>query len=590
MTGDVMKLKRQCGKPGSRLVGFLAVLGVTCGLMVGIQASGRGEDGGENVGEAAAGPVAAVDEALVMEIALDAGESQPSPAAEPAAEPGERPESGPDIAAAAAPVGPAPGPVDAAPPAALPLRCRVKLDVTGELIAPAGRDAPPIRRPITVDARFDFEETAVREAAVPTVSRTYTDAVAALRIGGEEAVTSLANDARRLLVVRQGTTPEPYLEDAFLTAAERDLLSLPFDAVLLDDLLPRAAVAVGEAWEVAADLAAGLLAIDTIESGTIRARLEEVTDGRARMTLSGAVEGWVDGVPARLNVSGGCTAPAREVDADAADSQAPAWRIEPRVDHVSVVIRERRQAGHVAPGLDVEARLVVARSPAAGTGSGQQRLAVPERAATEKTHKNIQDTTVIQDVTMETRRRGPGRPGRVWHRDTTGRFDLVHDARWRTVEDGSTGLVMRLVDRGALVGQCSVVAGVAGDAPPTIADVRSDIKRSLAGQVTGIDEATEEERADGVRIVRVVSSGAAAGLPFTWIHSVLVGTNGGRVDVTCMVQASMRERFADADRDLVGSLMPGDTRAGQAAADAVPSAIREARTPGGPASPPAVPR
>ena len=586
-----MKLNLRCGKPGGRLVGFLAVLGVTCGLMVGIPASGRGEDGGENAGEAAAGPADPVDEALVMEIALDVGESQPAPAADPAVDPaaevGEVPDSGPGIAAVAAPVGPGAGPVDAAPPAALPLRCRVKLDVTGELIAPAGRDAPPIRRPITVDARFDFEETAVREAAVPTVSRTYTDAVAALQIGGEEVVTSLANDARRLLVVRQGTTPEPYLEDAFLTAAERDLLSLPFDAVLLDDLLPRAAVAVGEAWEVAADLAAGLLAIDTIESGTIKARLEEVTDGRGRMTLSGSVEGWVDGVPARLTVSGGCAAPAREVDADAADSQAPAWRIEPRVDHVSVVIRERRQAGHVAPGLDVEARLVVARSPAAGTGSGQQRLAVHERAAT---GKNIQDTTVIQDVTMETRRRGPGRPGRVWHRDAAGRFDLVHDARWRTVEDGSTGLVMRLVDRGALVGQCSVVAGVAGDAPPTIADVRSDIERSLAGQVTGIDEATEEERADGVRIVRVVSSGAAAGLPFTWIQSVLVGTNGGRVDVTCMVQASMRERFADADRDLVGSLMPGDARAGQAAPDAVPTAIREARTPGGPASPPAVPR
>lgn len=537
-----------------RVFRLLAVMGIVCGLPVWPPATGRGDESGPDLEEVASVPVA------------------------PAA-------TGPASAPVVAISGAATGPVDPVPQPGLPLRCRVKLDVTGELIAPAGRDAPPIRRPITVDARFDFEEAVVREAAVPTVSRSYTDAVASLRIGGEEAVTSLADDARRLLVVRQGTTPEPYLEEAFLTAAERDLLSLPFDPLLLDDLIPRGAVAAGEGWQVAADLAAGLLAIDTIESGAIEARLEEVIDGRARVALRGTVEGWVDGVPAKVTVSGGFAAPAREADAEDTDAETPAWRIEPRIEHVSVMIRERRQAGHVAPGLDVEARLVVARSSSAGSGVGRQPTARDEAA------KDGNGPA----ATEEKRRPGPGRPGRVWHRDAGGRFDLVHDARWRTVEDGPAGLVMRFVDHGALVGQCSVVAGAVGDSSPTIADVRGDIERTLAGQVTGVDEATEEERADGVRVVRVVSSGTASGLPFTWIHSVLVGPDGGRVDVACMVQASMRERFADADRDLVGSLVPGDARAGggrpgKETAESAPTAIREARTPDASTSAPAVPR
>ena len=51
--------------------------------------------------------------------------------------------------------------------------------------------------------------------------------------------------------------------------------------------------------------------------------------------------------------------------------------------------------------------------------------------------------------------------------------DVVVDARWRKVEDGESGLVMRLVDHGALVGQCSITALpiVEGATPPTRAEV-----------------------------------------------------------------------------------------------------------------------
>ena len=37
-----------------------------------------------------------------------------------------------------------------------PTQVQVRLDVTGELVAPAGRDADPVRQPISVAGRFDF--------------------------------------------------------------------------------------------------------------------------------------------------------------------------------------------------------------------------------------------------------------------------------------------------------------------------------------------------------------------------------------------------------------------------------------------------
>jgi hypothetical protein len=63
---------------------------------------------------------------------------------------------GPEGPAIADPIGPPDNGVAASSPSH---RIRIKLDVAGEIFAPAGRDVPPVRRPIAVDARFDFVET-----------------------------------------------------------------------------------------------------------------------------------------------------------------------------------------------------------------------------------------------------------------------------------------------------------------------------------------------------------------------------------------------------------------------------------------------
>ena len=103
---------------------------------------------------------------------------------------------------------------------------------------------------------------------------------------------------------------------------------------------------------------------------------------------------------------------------------------------------------------------------------------------------------------------------------------------------------------------------------PGRADVQRDIERSLAGQLVRIDAADETDRADGLRVVRVVSSGTAGRLPFHWIHYVLAAQDGSRVSVTFMFEESMRQRFAEADRPLIESLrLPAKRTAAAAGAD-----------------------
>lgn len=418
-------------------------------------------------------------------------------------------------------------------------RVTVTLRVEGDLFATAGAEAEPVRQPVAVDAAFDFLERPDDAAGPGGVARSYRKATASIDSAGSKARRRLAHDAADLLVAVQGTTAAPYLATGFLGREELELLELPFDSILIDGLRPEATVSEDDAWKIPADLAAGLLTIDTIESGGITAVLEQVVDGEASLRLSGTVVGAVDGVPTRLEVTGTATAAATAADdGDDADNAGEAWHIDGRVTDLEVTIAERREAGWVAPGLDVEATLTLARSPTdvePGPIAGLAELA-PRRAD---------------------RPQGEGRPGMVWHRHPGGRYAVVLDGRWRVVEDGPEGLVMRLVDRGALVAQCSILPlpRINADSPPTEETVCSDVRRSLADQFGHLAESAADTRDDGTRVARVVADGSADGRPFRWIHHVVTGSGGHQVAVTFMLEQAVADRFAAADRQLVEGLI-----------------------------------
>jgi len=436
-------------------------------------------------------------------------------------------------------------------------RVRVKLDVTGEVFAPAGKDAPPLRLATSLDAMFDFIELDLSAKATDAaVERRYADAVAELRMDGAARRIALAPEARVVRVAMRGTTPSPFLERGFLTRDELDLLDIPFDPLLAAALRPGRDVAVGDSWTVTPDATAGLLAIDTVESGGLEARLDEVVDGVATITLTGIVDGAADGVPTHVTIEGSCQMPA----VAAADDR---HTLDESPRSAAITIRERREAGHVAPGFDVEARVSFARAAVMGE----------ERAAERQT----------PDAAATARGGAAGRPGLVWHRDPLGRFEVVHEAGWRPLEDGPDGLVMRLVDHGALLAQCSIAALPRAPAatPPTIAEVERDLARSLADQFGAVEHASEATRTDGVRIVRVVATGRAGELPFRWIHAVLTDDDGHRLAVTCLLEASLVERFGDADRRLVDGirLPPASPASPEATGDREARLPRDSRTP-----------
>lgn len=419
-------------------------------------------------------------------------------------------------------------------------RVDMKLTATGELHGPATGSREGGRQPIAMEAQFRFLETLEQPGSEAVVLRHYTQAEATLDADGGEQSLALPADARRVAVARIGTTPQPYLPTAHLSRDELELLETPFDSVLLEDLLPGRPVSADDRWTLAGDLAAGLLAIDTVEAGALEARIVELAAGQARVALEGVVDGAVDGVPTHVVVDGEFTV--------AAEPDEDGFVLTGDVARLDVVVKERRQASHVAAGFEIEATLAIARAPV-----DEATDAEPESDA------GLADAAEggAESGVESPRRRGEGRPGLVWYRDPEGRYDIVHEAGWRCVGEDAGGLVLRMLDLGALVAQCSLTAlPRAEDAtPPTVEEVKRHIEQSLAGQFKRFDGVRETVREDdGVRVVRVASEGVAEGLPFRWIHYVLTDDTGRRVNATFMFEASLEKRFAGADERLVAGL------------------------------------
>jgi len=403
----------------------------------------------------------------------------------------------------------------------------VEFTVGGTMFAPAGEAAAPVREPIDIRARFEF-----RESAAPggqDVLRRYRAAAADMAVGDRTERRRLGADARVVLFGLQGTTPTPGLADGFLSRDEAELLDLPFDPLLLPGLAPATEAGPGDSWRLPPDLVAGLLAIDSVTGGGIDVVLADAAEGVARLDLKGTVHGAVDGAITRIAVTG--SARCRCLRSGTGER----WIVAGPIDRLAATLAERREAGWVAPGLEVEATLSLTRSPVPPGTDEDHDLAPPPPG----------------------RPRGRSRGGRVWHRHRHGRYTLVLDRRWRVVEDGPEGLVMRLADRGALVAQCSILPLPRSNPkqPPTVEQVCRDVERSLAGQFEHFAAAEETTREDGTRVVRVLAEGSAEGRPFRWIHHLLTDSGGNRTAVTFMLESALADRFGAADRELVGGIV-----------------------------------
>jgi hypothetical protein len=369
---------------------------------------------------------------------------------------------------------------------------------------------------MSVVAEFDFYERRIDDGSLPAERRSiryYSDAEAAIKVEKQASVSKLATEHRLVrAAVSQNRTTLGAVR-GHLTREERDLIDLPFNTLLLSQLLPTADAPTATSSKPSDTTVAMLLGLDAVSRTDVEAVFTAVKDGVGEVSIQGALNGAVNGVATEIELKG-------KLHFDVAHRQPFA---------LALLIKEKRSAGHVAPGLDVVAKLELQVTPASEVAELSDRALEGLELATD----------------------GAAPP--LLFESTAAGFAFLYEPRWQITGTKTDSIVMRLVDRGELVAQCnvSVLPKLNVEQPLTLEMFQKEVQQSLGKNFGLFERAAERESPGGLRMLHVVAVGTVSELPITWNYYLLINQAGQRAAISFTMENALADRFGQADQLVV---------------------------------------
>ncbi len=400
---------------------------------------------------------------------------------------------------------------------------QVKLlfELDGKLTLKA-ESAGPITTPVKVKAQLVYDEKTLAAAAPPKTTwpasavRYYETAQATITFAEGTVQPTLRSD-RRIVAVSSASADDVVLYSPLgpLDRDELDLINTPANSTLLDGLLPRRTVSVGETWKVSPELLTALLGLDRVNSQSVTCKLERVERNAAVVHATGPVSGASGGVSSEMTVAAKFTFDLTRK----------------RINWFAMSIKEKRAVGHAQPGIEATARIQMSLAA---------RTTVPTLHA---------DVLGDLNLTADTASR------LLEFRSPSGGFELLLDRTWHVMIERQDVSILRLVDRGDLLAQCNISA-----LPPidegeqfTIIDFQEDVKRALDANFGEFVAASESLTDGGLHVMRVVATGTISDLAIEWAYYHLSDDQGRRASSVFTYESELADRFAAADQAVTSS-------------------------------------
>jgi hypothetical protein len=370
--------------------------------------------------------------------------------------------------------------------------------------------------PMSVVAKFSFCERRIDDGSDSSQRRSiryYADAEAAIKVEKQAEVSKLETNHRlvRAAVVKDRT--QLGAVEGHFTRQERELLDLPFNTLLLADLLPKPNAKPGEATEPSGELLAMLLGLDSVAGRDVKLTLSTFQDGVGEVVIGGRLDGSIGGVATKIELKG-------KLHFDTVQRQPFS---------LAVLIKEQRSPGPITPGLDVVAKLQLQIAPSAE---------VPQLSDTALAGVELASNGVEQPLA---------------YRSPAGAFQFLYEPRWRLTSSLPKSAILRLVDRGDLVAQCnvSILPKLDVEKPLTLETFQREVQQSLGKHFGQFERAAERKTASGLRLLEVVAVGVVAEMPISWRYYLLINEAGERAAVSFTMEAALAERFGDADQLII---------------------------------------
>lgn len=396
------------------------------------------------------------------------------------------------------------------------LRYEAALQVGGDLkLVDDGKDKS-VPMSVVANLKYDERLLAVDAAGRPTRSvRYYDEARAVIKVdkGGEKPSLEATH---RLIAVEKPAKSSALLVCPAdpLSREELDLIDVQANSLLLDQVLPAEPVALGSSWKLSDEVLADLLALDAVSWSDVQSVLGQVTDGVADIAAAGSVSGAIGGVSTEIELK----------------IKLKYNVNEQRIAQFAILVKEKRAVGHVGPGLDTVAKLLLSIRP----------IAKSEGLTTEAL--NSIPAKMLPELS------------RLHYTSQRGRFSFDYDRRWYLTNDDAKLSVWRLLDRGALVAQCNMSPLSPKKELLKLPEFQRDVQQSLGKNFGQFVKATKATNEAGYTVYRVVAQGTVSDLPIEWVYYLLQDDQGRGVSLAFTYEQELASRFAEADQMLVSRL------------------------------------
>jgi hypothetical protein len=405
----------------------------------------------------------------------------------------------------------------------LPTRSRIVLQLAGTLRVPhpdPTSKKPPREAEVKAESTVDYDERVAFDphGSALAAARLYHEAKVDTWVGGRATAHQLSDAARDIRVALHDGTWHQYCPTQPLTPKEVDLVRVPLNTLVVDQLLPAEPVKADSQWSPDEQVVAELFHLDAVHVSTLKARVAKVESGVATIEFDGAVEGTVAGVSTKLNVKGNLTA-----------------RLGSRcaiVTWVGLSMTEVRAISQSEPGFTITAMLKLIRKEE------------PDACA-DVSRDELQLLAGVDD------------PSRWLIRlaSSSGRYQMLADRRWKVIADAGEEAILRLVDNNQIVAQCNItrLPAFSPGQQLTLEGFQEDIRRTLGQSLVGFAEAAQRVNSGGVRVLRVVADGMSSEIPVRWVYCHLSDDSGRRYSMVFTMSGEQVEAFALADDQVTGS-------------------------------------
>ena len=397
----------------------------------------------------------------------------------------------------------------------------IELEVGGSLRVRDQTDEAPQDRnlPMSVSAKLVYDEhrVAPTSGTLPTRSiRYYKDAAAVLKVDDTGLAPKLAENRRLIVAENPGGRLSFATTEGLLTREELDLIDVTGDSLALDSLLPNRTVAINATWPADPTTMASILSMDSVAAAQVESTLDKFNHDFALIRLAGDVVGTADGSATEMEVRG----------VYLFDRKLR------RVTRFNLAVKEKRSIGSATPGLEGVAKLRVNLKPLESSPHLLPATLVALRSKGQ--------------LRLDTLRLEPEKQG----------YRLQHDRRWFVTQQGRESTVLRLVDRGDLVAQCTVTS-----LPPksagrqtTLAEFEQDIRFALKESFGELVSSRQWTNAFGHRCLEVIVRGTTEEVPLEWHYYLVAPESGNRVSLAVTIQGEMVSRLSAADRQLANAV------------------------------------